>query len=199
MRNRGFTLIELVMTLAIAGILTGLAVWQIGATLPGHRVGQSARRFLAAVRFAPSIAARANEPVHIVIDPDAPGCGPSWQILVGASPAAPRQMIDRVCLGTEARGVSMAHGGTGADVGCSTGLGPDLPNCSLCKSGARLTFYPTGRVVAVRDGVELGAGHSIVFSPTVSPTPARTLAVGVRAGTGEARIYRPGGAGWECP
>ncbi len=200
MRSRGFTLLELMVTLAVAGLLAGVAVWQINATLPGYRVGHAARRFLADVRMASSIAARTNEPVHLVIDPAAADCGPSWRMLVGASPAAPRQVIDRVCLGAEARGVAMASDAHDVAVKCAADLDPEpLENCSLCEKDARLTFYPTGEVLAVRGGAVLEAGHSLVFSPSAAPTAARTLAVGVRAGTGEARLYRPSGAGWECP
>jgi prepilin-type N-terminal cleavage/methylation domain-containing protein len=200
MLSRGFTLIELMVTLAVVAILGAIATWQIHTTLPGYRVGHAARRFLADVRMASSLAARTNEPVHLVVDPAAAGCGPSWSLLVGASPAAPRTVIDRVCLDAEAPGVSMSAGDLDAEVKCSADLDQDaFEPCSLCEKDARLTFYPTGEVVAVRGGEVLDAGHAIVFSPKVEPITTRTLAVGVRAGTGEARLYRPTGAGWECP
>jgi prepilin-type N-terminal cleavage/methylation domain-containing protein len=196
-RSRGFTLVELAVILAILGILSGLAAWQVSALLPGYRVGHAARRFLADVRFAPSIAARTNEPVHLVVDP-ASDCGPSWTLVTGASPESPTRVLDRICLDAEAPGVAMANGGVTHDVGCPQTLGPDLPNCSLCEKGARLTFYPTGETVAVKDGAEID-GHSIVFTPRASPTARDTLAVGIRAGTGDARLFRPHGDGWECP
>jgi hypothetical protein len=189
------------VTLAVAAILGGIAVWQISATLPGYRVGNAARRFLADVRLASSIAARTNEPVHIVVDPAASGCGPSWRILVGASPDAPRTVVDRVCLDAEAPGVAMANGGVTAAVKCAGELGNALPNCSLCQKDARLTFYPTGQTEAVAGEAALD-GHSIVFSPGRTPSARDTLAVGVRAGTGEAHLYRPdagAASGWSCP
>lgn len=188
------------VTLAIAAILGGIAAWQISAALPGYRVGHAARTFLADVRLAASIAARTNEPVHLVVDPDS-DCGPSWRLLAGASPDAPRLVIDRFCADGEAKGIAFANAGVATGVKCASDLGAALPNCSLCEKDARLTFYPTGETVAVRGGVEID-GHSIVLTPARDPSVRDTMAVGVRGGTGESRLYRPNAkaaTGWDCP
>jgi prepilin-type N-terminal cleavage/methylation domain-containing protein len=188
----GFTLIEVLITLSVALIILGTAVWSMGDILPGYRTNAAARKFAMDARNALALAARANEPVHLVRIADTTDCQQAYRIIQGANPASPTRELERVCLSTEYTGVSMDAAGIAAPVQCADDLpATSLDTCSFCAVGARLTFYPTGEVVAVSSagGVQ-GSGHSVVFSPTRgADRQQKALAVGVRSGTGRARVY----------
>ena len=202
--SRGFTLIEVLVTVTVAILLLGTAVWSMGDFLPGYRTNAAAQRFALDARNAGAVAARANEPVHLVRIADAAGCTQAYRMVQGADPAAPTRVHETVCLSREYPGVGMDAAGIAAPVRCADDLPASaVDTCSFCAPGSRLTFYPTGEVVAVSSagGVQAG-GHSVVFSPKRGADRQReALAVAVRSGTGRARIYRyePAAAlKWEC-
>lgn len=189
----GFTLIEVLVTVSVALILLGTAVWSMGDVLPGYRTNAAARRFSLDARNALALAARANEPVHLVRIADTAGCTQAYRMIQGINPATPTRELDKVCLSVDYPGITMDAAGIAAPVQCADDLpATSLDTCSFCAPGARLTFYPTGEVVAVSSagGVQAG-GHSAVFSPkNGSNRQQKALAVGVRSGTGRARVYR---------
>ncbi len=191
-RARGFTLIELVVTLAVAGLLLGIASWSMQGFLVSNRVQAAARDLTARVRNAATIAARANRPVELRFVSSGEGCIPRYEIRTTGTGAA---NYETVCIGAEYPGVAVAAGAmAGKAVKC--GSETDLPNCSLCTGVKTIVFDPSGE--ATTTGT---AGDSILFSVRGETSPARTLAVGIRNTSGRARVYRPNAAGdgWECP
>jgi prepilin-type N-terminal cleavage/methylation domain-containing protein len=188
---RGFTLLELMTALAVAGLLLGVTVWSMQSFLVGNRVSAAAREFMARVRSAATIAARTNTPVKLsfVTSGDA-GCLPRYEIATATA------TYDTVCIGTEYPGVAVSVGSlSGAEVRCGTETG--ITPCTLCGSGKHeITFYPSGEVTT--SGVDAD-GDSVVFRVRDETSEARTIAVGIRNVSGFARFYRPSGGAWECP
>lgn len=64
----GFTIIELLIVLIIAGIIGGIAMVQAGKTLAHTSVQQAAAVISMDMKLAHTLAARAREPVRISID-----------------------------------------------------------------------------------------------------------------------------------
>ena len=64
----GFTIIELLIVLIIAGIIGGIAMIQGSKTLAHTRVQQAAAVIATDMKLAHSLAARAREPVRISVD-----------------------------------------------------------------------------------------------------------------------------------
>jgi prepilin-type N-terminal cleavage/methylation domain-containing protein len=190
---RGFTLLELMLVVLVSSLLLGTAVWSMGDALPGYRTNAAAQRFVIDTRNALAVAARANQPVHLVKVAGDGGCADGYRIVLGADPDEPARVLDTVCMAREYPGVGLEAAGITAGVLCADDLpATSLAVCSFCEAGARLTFYPTGEVVAVSagGGVQAG-GHSAVFVPKHGgERTATALAVGVRSGTGRARVYR---------
>jgi prepilin-type N-terminal cleavage/methylation domain-containing protein len=202
--SRGFTLVELLIVVSVALLLLGTTVWSMGDALPGYRTNSAAQRFVLDTRNALAVAARANQPVHLVKVAEDGGCADGYRIVQGADPDEPARVLDTVCMTSEYPGVALEAAGITAGVQCADDQpATALSVCSFCEAGARLTFYPTGEVVAVAagGGVQAG-GHSAVFvAKRGEDRAAKALAVGVRSGTGRARVYRrePTSAfGWVC-
>ncbi len=183
---RGFTILELMTTLAVLAVLLGVAVWSMQTFIVGNRVSAAARELLARTRAAATIAARTNTPARLVFVTTGSGCLPRYELRTAAA------TYETVCLATEYPGVELRTGG--AEVKCGTETG--LPNCSLCAAGGTITYYPSGEVTTSVAG---GAGDSIVFGVRGDSSAARTVAVGIRNVSGFSRFYRPSGSAWECP
>lgn len=183
-RQRGFTILELVVTLAVVGVLLATTVWEIGRTLPTYRVAATTSRFLHDLRSAAAIAARINLPVVFQFEVDAGDCALGYSIRREGS------VFQSVCLSKEYRGVGTVE--TLAAVRCQKeedlALDP-LPSCSLCEGGS-IVFLPTGEVQTAG-----AVGDSIVFA---DPEGRLTRAIGLRGPLGRASIYQWDGAEWEC-
>ncbi|MFO7553083.1 MAG: GspH/FimT family pseudopilin [Haliea sp.] len=65
---RGFTLLELTVVIAIALLLTGIAVPLIGDRLPGMKFNSAIHRIATHARLARNIAISSNTPVRLIID-----------------------------------------------------------------------------------------------------------------------------------
>lgn len=195
LERRGFTLVELMITLAVAGLLLGISVWSMQHFIVGSRVGAAAREFMARARSAQTIAARANRPVELrFVQNGDTGCLPRYEIRTTGTGAA---TYDTVCLATEYPGVQLSSGAMGTTaVKCGTEA--EIQSCTLCTGTKTITFFPSGAVTT--SGVDAD-GDSVVFSVRGDTSPGRTLAVGLRNVTGRARVYRPNASAseWECP
>lgn len=65
----GYTVIELAVTLAVAGLLAALAYWGMGAGLERARVNRVAGMLAADLQYAQVMAARQRTPVVVIVDP----------------------------------------------------------------------------------------------------------------------------------
>jgi len=62
----GFTLVELVVVLSIASILSSIAIWRMGPSVRRAKVNRSASTLAADLQYAQLVAARQRRPVVII-------------------------------------------------------------------------------------------------------------------------------------
>ena len=104
-RQRGFTVIELMVTLGIAAVLMGLAVPAFNAFVAQRTLTTQVNDFLVAVQYARSEAGRRGTTVSVqAINPAAAAneWGPGWCVVVGTPGACPNdgtQLRDFMALG----------------------------------------------------------------------------------------------------
>jgi prepilin-type N-terminal cleavage/methylation domain-containing protein len=67
-KNSGFTLMEVMMVIAIIGVLCAIATPNLVKWLPRHRVGSAARDVMSALDFARLNAIKANGAVTLTFD-----------------------------------------------------------------------------------------------------------------------------------
>lgn len=186
--SRGFTLIEMMTVVVIAGILASTTGWAIAKTLPGYRVGGAASRFLLDLRSASSIAAQHNRPVNFNVKVGEGGCALAYTVESGG------RIYNDVCIDKVYPKVKIVS--PTANVNCAGEAKlsmPDLPGCTLC-SGGTITFLPTGEVYGTS-----ADGDTLVFAnASADDMSHHTRAVGIRYGLGKARIYRWRGSAWSC-
>ena len=116
---RGFTLIEIMIVLAIFVLLTGGAVVGFGGQTARFRLHHAVRSVVSDLRWARHLAIKEGVPIRIVLDPDEE----SYWIERGSEPEVPLQGIRNL----KERG--MGYGDI--DLVSSTG-------------GTRITFQPSG-------------------------------------------------------
>ncbi|MBI3595961.1 MAG: GspH/FimT family pseudopilin [Nitrospirae bacterium] len=66
--QQGFTLTELLIVMAITGILSGLASVSFISQLPHHRLNSAARDVVSDLRWARQLALAERQPVSVVLD-----------------------------------------------------------------------------------------------------------------------------------
>lgn len=77
--TRGVTLLELMITIAIAAILASLALPSFSSSLQSNRVATTSNEFLASVAFARSEAMRNNRGAVMCPSSNGSVCGGTWQ------------------------------------------------------------------------------------------------------------------------
>jgi type IV fimbrial biogenesis protein FimT len=77
--SRGVTLLELMITIAIAAILASLALPSFSSSLQSNRVATTSNEFLASVAYARSEAMRNNRGAVMCPSTDGSACGGTWQ------------------------------------------------------------------------------------------------------------------------
>lgn len=77
--NRGFTILELIITVAVLVILATVALPNLRATLQNNRMTAQANQFLTAFQYARSEAIKRREPVSICPSSDGENCTGNWE------------------------------------------------------------------------------------------------------------------------
>ena len=78
LRLRGFTLIELMVTVALLAVILGLAVPSFRTALQNNRITAQANDFLTAFQLGRSEALKRNAPVVVCASSNGQSCGGPW-------------------------------------------------------------------------------------------------------------------------
>jgi prepilin-type N-terminal cleavage/methylation domain-containing protein len=65
----GYTVVEMAIVIAVAGVLMTLAVWKTGPALQNARARQAAVTVAADLQYAQMLAARQREPMVVIVNP----------------------------------------------------------------------------------------------------------------------------------
>ncbi|MEW6358157.1 MAG: GspH/FimT family pseudopilin [Planctomycetota bacterium] len=93
MAQRGFTLLELMLVLAILGLVYGLVFFRLDHVLTRYRLRGAARDVLATMQLARSQAVSQQQPFRVVFDMDDQAF---WLTREGGAPAAKRPLPEGV-------------------------------------------------------------------------------------------------------
>lgn len=143
MPDRGLTLVELLVTLAVAAILVTVAVPSYTAFVRDTRLTSQANRLVSSINLTRSEAARRGQSVQLVSESGDTDFAAGWRIQVAAT-------------GEDLRVVSALEGGnslTGTDdsvLYLSTGYPESTESFDLCSSdgsgeGRLISIQPSGR------------------------------------------------------
>lgn len=145
-RTRGFTLVELMVTLAIAAILVALAVPSMTSFLAEQAAAGNADELAAAFRFARSEAIKRSASITVCASSDGQACGQDWK--AGWIVTTSSGTVLRVQNGLAA--MSSLTGGVDTATFTSTGLVTGLTDGS-----SSFTFVPTGGDTSLQRVVQL--------------------------------------------
>lgn len=192
--DTGFTLIEVMIVVAIVGILAGIGGWSATVLLPGYRADAAARKFVADVRSAQAIATRLNRPVELELQADLEGCGGQ-----GYTVRAGDTVYEFVCLHPS---LIVSNAGVEGFPVLGAGITATPTNgCSFCdEDGGVLVFLPTGEI---SNPAEPGADVALSVMPradVVTKRSSRLRAIGIRSGSAKTKLFVPGeGKTWRAP
>ena len=162
----GFTLVELMVTVAVAAILVTVAVPAFTSLIRDMRVNTAVNTFLASVHFARSEAARRGVRVAVCASPDQQKCqagadfDDGWLVVAGADPYAATAPVLRSC----------APDMGGIDIQFRFGATAD-PYLSYIPTGQARTDSGALMMGSVRF-CDDGADHRIVINATGRPRVA---------------------------
>lgn len=74
----GFTLVELMVTIAVVAILAAIALPSFSTSIRNTRLASATNEFIAAVNLARSEAVRSNRTGQVCASPDGASCGTDW-------------------------------------------------------------------------------------------------------------------------
>ncbi|MEW6490063.1 MAG: GspH/FimT family pseudopilin [Thermodesulfobacteriota bacterium] len=172
--RRAFTLVELLIALALVGILAGVGTPYVLVNLPTYRVNAAVRQVVGDLRLARTLAVERGVHAFLVFDQ----AGVAYTLVLdtdatpGVSPGD--DVVKTVALGERYRGVAFGSALTGDPVSFG---------------GDQALFKPRGTsnggTVFLRPGQDAGVREDRERKVTVVST------------TGRARAFRRSGAGWE--
>jgi type IV fimbrial biogenesis protein FimT len=174
----GLTLLEVIVVLAIVGILVGIAVPSFYDLMAKQRVKGAAETFSAALFNAKAEAVKTNQDIHVVILP------PNGVADAGASPHS----LSLWCYGMTSAGDSFCDcSGTDASKPCAPGSvvdGANSPNVTITYTNTeRRTFEPLR-------GTANGSQGTVTFQS--SDDTDKVLGV-VLSTMGRVKVCRPSG------
>ena len=81
-KNRGFTLIELVVTICILGIVMAIAIPSFTSTIRNNTIASISNNMIASLNYARSEAIKRNTPVSVCAPTDSSysACGSNWSL-----------------------------------------------------------------------------------------------------------------------
>ncbi len=177
-KTKGFTLLEVIVTIALIGIAAAIAAIALGQWLPGYRLNGAARDLFNNLHYAHSQAITENRPCAVIFDASTP----QGYVVVSSGPDDTLGTADDI----ETRPVSLDGYGNGVEFGYQPGV------------------KKVDSTAAVTDAVDF-SGDQAVFNPNgtssggyvyLSGNAERTYAVGTFA-SGVVRMKRWNGSTWQ--
>lgn len=164
-RQPGFTLIELMVTLAVAGILAVVAVPAMTALINGNRLAGTSGDLTASLQLARSEAIRRNARVNVCRSTDGINCaaGTAWDSWIIVDPSKTVASNDRVIRNAEASASVQVSGPTGGIEFLPSGMTATQQTLTACvpttspnQNQRVITVMISGTVATTRAGT--GAG-----------------------------------------
>jgi type IV fimbrial biogenesis protein FimT len=187
-RAAGFTMVELLVSVAIVSIVAGLAVPALGEMMAARRVNSAAQTLAATFKTAQNEAIRRNRLVEVAFT----SAQPTPANTVGAATvvaSGARHWIARV-----------ANPTSDADFVGGTSLAGDFSAVTLTNANLRsVGFTPMGRALDLSTAVPTALAAPLVVRLTATGT-SRAICVSVGTG-GAVRVCdpsRPSGSGAAC-
>jgi type IV fimbrial biogenesis protein FimT len=139
----GFTLVELMVTLAVVGVLAAVAAPAMTALISGNRLSGASGEMAASLQLARSEAIRRNARVSICASEDGSSCSASadWStwIVTGPDNAAAAGADDEVIVSHTAPGTVQVSGPPAGIVFRPSGLIDGVATITLCAPTSSLT------------------------------------------------------------
>lgn len=165
-RSRGFTLVELAVTLAVIAIVVTLAIPAFTSLINGNRLTAQANELVADIQTARSEAVKRNQPVTLCPSTDNATCtGANWGNRIMTAPAGAGVQVLRV---STAKGVLVVRGNAGSVVFRPDGFARTAAGGLL---GAQFTVcLPTTSPALNTRQVQLAAGSRLATSSAAHTT-----------------------------